>query len=195
MVHLVIYGLLGRLVIMMPIGMPGVVKAAGVWLLGLAILILFAPGTEPTAGRIRTHFYGICDGHTNASVCAAVRSASGAQALAVASFCGARIGKNVSIGWFASVMARDRVWRLCRSTPVDAGFALTACCVLGRQSEISSFTLIYGSSDLVIGDQSYVGPQCLINADEPVRSAPTRPSVRSMVFTHGSFLPFTQGTG
>ncbi|HPF28029.1 MAG: OpgC domain-containing protein [Caldilinea sp.] len=38
-VHLVIYGLLGRLVIMMPIGMPGVVKAAGVWLLGLAILI------------------------------------------------------------------------------------------------------------------------------------------------------------
>ncbi len=38
-VHLVIYGLLGRLVIMVPIGMPGVVKAVAVWLVGLAILI------------------------------------------------------------------------------------------------------------------------------------------------------------
>ena len=38
-VHLVIYGLLGRLVIMVPTGMPGVVKAVAVWLVGLAILI------------------------------------------------------------------------------------------------------------------------------------------------------------
>ena len=38
-VHLVIYGLLGRLVIMVPIGMPGVVKAVAVWLVGLALLI------------------------------------------------------------------------------------------------------------------------------------------------------------
>uniref|UniRef100_A0A7C1JVP2 Heparan-alpha-glucosaminide N-acetyltransferase catalytic domain-containing protein n=1 Tax=Caldilinea aerophila TaxID=133453 RepID=A0A7C1JVP2_9CHLR len=38
-VHLVIYGLLGRGVDLLPVAAPGVVKAVGVWLIGLAILV------------------------------------------------------------------------------------------------------------------------------------------------------------
>ena len=109
-------------------------------------------------------------------------------------FCGARIGKNVSIGWFASVMAREIEFGDYAEVRPLTLIRLDGVLRLGRQSEISSFTLIYGSSDLVIGDQSYVGPQCLINADEPVRIGTySALGPRSMVFTHGSFLPFTQG--
>ncbi|HQY92595.1 MAG: OpgC domain-containing protein [Caldilinea sp.] len=38
-VHLVLYGLLGRLVGLLPVAGPGVVRAVAVWLVGLAILI------------------------------------------------------------------------------------------------------------------------------------------------------------
>lgn len=107
---------------------------------------------------------------------------------------GARIGKNVSIGWFATVMATEiELGDYAAVRPLTL-VRLDGALRLGRQSEISSFTLIYGSSDLVIGDQSYIGPQCLINADEPVRIGTySALGPRSMVFTHGSFLPFTQG--
>lgn len=65
---------------------------------------------------------------------------------------------------------------------------------LGSYSEISSFSLIYGSSSLIIGDHSYIGPQSLINADEEVRLGHgSALGPRSMVFTHGSFLPYTEG--
>lgn len=65
---------------------------------------------------------------------------------------------------------------------------------LGDYSEISSFTLIYGSSSLVVGDHSYIGPQSLINADEEVHIGHgSALGPRSMVFTHGSFLPYTEG--
>ncbi len=109
-------------------------------------------------------------------------------------FCGARIGKKVSIGWFATVMAREiEIGDHAAVRPLTL-IRLDGALRLGRQSEISSFTLIYGSSDLVIGDQSYIGPQCLINADEPIRIGTySALGPRSMVFTHGSFLPFTQG--
>lgn len=109
-------------------------------------------------------------------------------------FCGATVGRKVSIGWFASVMAREiEIGDYAAVRPLTL-IRLDGALRLGRQSEISSFTLIYGSSDLVVGSQSYVGPQCLINADEPVRIGTySALGPRSMVFTHGSFLPFTQG--
>lgn len=109
-------------------------------------------------------------------------------------FCGATVGRKVSIGWFASVMAREiEIGDYAAVRPLTL-IRLDGALRLGRQSEISSFTLVYGSSDLVIGSQSYVGPQCLINADEPVRIGTySALGPRSMVFTHGSFLPFTQG--
>jgi acetyltransferase-like isoleucine patch superfamily enzyme len=65
---------------------------------------------------------------------------------------------------------------------------------IGAHSEISSFNLIYGSSGLTVGDHSYIGPQSLINADEEVRLGQgSALGPRSMVFTHGSFLPYTEG--
>ena len=76
---------------------------------------------------------------------------------------------------------------------------LTLICLSGRvelgaYAEISSLTLVYGASSLIVGAHSYVGPQSLINADEVVRlGRGSALGPRSMVFTHGSFLPYTEG--
>lgn len=109
-------------------------------------------------------------------------------------FCGARVGKHVSIGWFASVAAREIELGDYAAVRAVTLIRLDGAFRLGRQSEISNFCLIYGASDLVIGDQCYIGPQSLINCDEPVQMGYySALGPRSMVFTHGSFLPFTQG--
>ena len=109
-------------------------------------------------------------------------------------FAGARVGKHVSIGWFASIAAREIELGDYAAVRAVTLIRLDGAFRLGRQSEISNFCLIYGASDLVIGDQCYVGPQSLLNCDEPVRMGYySALGPRSMVFTHGSFLPFTQG--
>lgn len=109
-------------------------------------------------------------------------------------FCGARVGKHVSIGWFASIAAREIELGDYAAVRAVTLIRLDGAFRLGRQSEISNFCLIYGASDLEIGDQCYVGPQSLLNCDEPVRMGYySALGPRSMVFTHGSFLPFTQG--
>src|SRR5512136_2786535 len=84
-------------------------------------------------------------------------------------FCAAKIGRGAHIGWFSAVMG-------CQVELGDESVIrpltlinLSGQVKLGRYSEISSFNLIYGSSSLLIGDDCYIGPQCLINADEPVR--------------------------
>jgi len=109
-------------------------------------------------------------------------------------FCSASIAPGARIGWFSSVvgsrvvLGRDST--ICALTLIRLGGELR----VGDESEISSFCLIYGASDLIVGDRSYIGPQSLINADEPVllgHGSALGP--RSMVFTHGSFLPFTKG--
>ncbi len=109
-------------------------------------------------------------------------------------FCAARIGQHAHIGWFSAVLGRRvelghysviRPFTLIR---LDGDFRL------GSYSEISSLTLIYGSSSLIVGDQCYIGPQSLINADEEVRLGnESALGPRCMVFTHGSFLPYTEG--
>lgn len=109
-------------------------------------------------------------------------------------FCGAKIGRRARIGWFSAVMGRH----------VELGehsvirpftlVNLAGQIRLGDYSEISSFTLIYGSSSLIVGDHSYVGPQSLINAEEEVHlGQESALGARSMVYTHGSFLPYTEG--
>lgn len=109
-------------------------------------------------------------------------------------FCAARISPHAHIGWFSAVMGRR----------VELGYhsvirpftliRLDGDLKLGHYSEISSFTLIYGSSSLIVGDQCYIGPQSLINADEEVRLGnESALGPRCMVFTHGSFLPYTEG--
>jgi hypothetical protein len=84
-------------------------------------------------------------------------------------FCGARVGKHVSIGWFASIAAREIELGDYAAVRAVTLIRLDGVFRLGRQSEISNFCLVYGASDLEIGDQCYVGPQSLLNCDEPVR--------------------------
>ncbi len=109
-------------------------------------------------------------------------------------FYGAKIGHRAHIGWFSAVMGRQiELGDHCIIRPFTL-IRLDGELRLGHYAEISSFTLVYGSSGLMVGDGSYIGPQCLINADEMVRlGRGSALGPRSMIFTHGSFLPFTEG--
>lgn len=108
--------------------------------------------------------------------------------------CGARIGRNVQIGWFASVMGRHI--SLGDHCAIRA-LTLIRCggdVAIGPYALVSSFTLVYGARGLRLGAHSYVGPQCLINTEEEVRIGNwSALGARCMVYTHGSFLPFTEG--
>jgi acetyltransferase-like isoleucine patch superfamily enzyme len=109
-------------------------------------------------------------------------------------FCGARIGRGARIGWFAAVSGRHIA--LGEGSEVRS-FTLIQCggdLHIGAYAIVSSFTLVYGASDLIVGANSYIGPQSLINCDEPVRlGSHSALGARAMVYTHGSFLPFTEG--
>jgi len=107
---------------------------------------------------------------------------------------GARIGKHASIGWFSSLVgSRITLGAHSLVRPFTLIY-LSGKLELGAYSEISSFNLIYGSSDLTIGEGSYIGPQCLINVEQPVLIGDESAlGPRSMLFTHGSFLPYTEG--
>jgi acetyltransferase-like isoleucine patch superfamily enzyme len=109
-------------------------------------------------------------------------------------FCGAKIGRRARIGWFSAVMGREiQLGEHSIIRPLTL-ISVAGRVSLGDYSEISSFSLVYGSSGLIIGDQSYVGPQSLINCDEEVRLGhQSALGPRCMVFTHGSFLPYTEG--
>jgi acetyltransferase-like isoleucine patch superfamily enzyme len=108
--------------------------------------------------------------------------------------CGARIGRQVHIGWFSAVMGRHiEVGDYSLIRPFTL-IRLSGDVKLGRYSEISSFNFIYGSSSLTLGDHSYIGPQSLINVEQEVRIGHgSALGPRSTVFTHGSFLPYTEG--
>lgn len=108
--------------------------------------------------------------------------------------CGAQIGRHVQIGWFASLMGR----RISMGDYSEVrALTLIRCdgpISIGRYALISSFTLVYGAAGLRVGEHSYIGPQCLINTEEEVRLGRwSALGARSMVYTHGSFLPFTEG--
>lgn len=108
--------------------------------------------------------------------------------------CGARVGKHVQIGWFAAVTGRQieigDYSEIRALTLVQCDGTLR----IGAYSIISSFTLIYGCAGLIIGDHAYIGPQSLINCDEDVRLGNhSALGARSMVYTHGSYLPYTEG--
>lgn len=109
-------------------------------------------------------------------------------------FSKARVGKGVRIGWFSAVVGR-RI-ELGDYSEIRA-LSLIRCdgdVELGAYSIVSNMVLAYGSASLRVGPHCYIGPQCLINADEDVllgRRSALGP--RCQLFTHGSFLPFTEG--
>jgi acetyltransferase-like isoleucine patch superfamily enzyme len=109
-------------------------------------------------------------------------------------FCSAQIGHHVHIGWLSAVMGRRIVLGDRTTIRPCTLIKLSGEVSLGSYSEVSSFNLIYGSSSLTIGDHCYIGPQSLINVEEEVRLGNgSALGPRSMVFTHGSFLPYTEG--
>jgi len=108
--------------------------------------------------------------------------------------CGAQIGRGVSIGWFSTMMGRHisigDYSAIRPLTVINCGGDLR----IGRYSIISSFTLVYGAAGIWIGDHCYIGPQSIINTEEEVRMGNwSALGARCMVYTHGSFLPYTEG--
>ena len=109
-------------------------------------------------------------------------------------FGGATFGRQSSIGWFSAVSAGSVNLGDHAAIRGFSIIRISGALEIGDYSEISSFNLIYGSADLHIGRHSYIGPQSLLNVDEPVRLGDESAlGPRSMVFTHGSYFPFTQG--
>lgn len=106
----------------------------------------------------------------------------------------AKIERGAHIGWFSAVMGREIELGAYSAIRPFTIIKLNGDVRLGRYSEISSFTLIYGTSSLIIGEGCYIGPQSLINVEEEVRLGDESAlGPRSMVFTHGSYLPYTEG--
>jgi acetyltransferase-like isoleucine patch superfamily enzyme len=107
---------------------------------------------------------------------------------------GAKVGKHVQIGWFATLTGRHIAlgdYAEVRSLTV---IQCDGDLHIGAYSIISSFTLVYGCAGLWVGDHAYIGPQSLINCDEDVRlGTHSALGARSMVYTHGSYLPYTEG--
>ena len=107
---------------------------------------------------------------------------------------GARIGRNVRIGWFAGIAAHHIA--IGDESEIRA-LTFISChgdVIIGRYSIVSSFVLAYGAADLIIGDHAYIGPQTLINCDERVQIGDySALGARCMVYTHGSFFPYTEG--
>ena len=114
--------------------------------------------------------------------------------LLLRAFCGACISRSARIGWFSSVAGSTIVLgehsRIRPLTLIRCGGDVR----LGDYSEVSSFVLVYGMGGFALGNHSYIGPQCLINADADVCIGNVSAlGPRCMVFTHGAFLPYTEG--
>ncbi len=109
-------------------------------------------------------------------------------------FTNAHFGKHSHISWFSAVMGNSI--SMGPHTSIKP-FTLIKCSgdvKLEAYTEISSFTLVYGCSSFLTGKKCYIGPQCWINTSEEVRFGDySAIGPRSMLFTHGSFLPYTQG--
>ncbi|MFX0197623.1 MAG: acyltransferase [Candidatus Hodarchaeota archaeon] len=109
-------------------------------------------------------------------------------------YCGARFGRKSNVAWFSAVIG-DRIEFGDYSTVKP--LTVIRCngeVRIGNYTEISSFSVIYGPADFHVGNKCYIGPQTWINVSEDVvigNGVGIGP--RTMIFTHGSFLPYTDG--
>jgi acetyltransferase-like isoleucine patch superfamily enzyme len=109
-------------------------------------------------------------------------------------FCKGQFGKHASIGWFSALCGNKISMGEYSVVKPFTLINLSGDIQFDAYSEISSFCLIYGSSSLSVGEGSYVGPQSLINVEENVViGKQSAIGARGMIFTHGSFLPYTEG--
>ncbi len=107
---------------------------------------------------------------------------------------GARIGRHVHIGWFSTISAKHI--SIGDYAEIRA-FSIMHCAgevKIGAYAVISNFVLVYGLGSFSAGKHCYIGSQCWINAEEEVRIGNVSAlGPRCMIFTHGSFLPYTEG--
>ncbi|MBI5302384.1 MAG: acyltransferase [Chloroflexi bacterium] len=109
-------------------------------------------------------------------------------------FFNAKIGRHVELDWLTSIAARHIELGDHSAIRMGTLIRLNGDFKLGAYGEISIFNLIYGSSTFSAGNATYIGPQCIINAEETVQIGNgSALGPRSMVFTHGSFLPYNEG--
>ncbi|HSH01205.1 MAG TPA: transferase [Anaerolineae bacterium] len=107
---------------------------------------------------------------------------------------GAHIGQFVHLGWFTFIDASEIVLDDHVTIRSFTIIKLAGKLHLGAYSQISILNLIYGTSSLVMGEFCYIGPQVLINVDEPITiGRATGIGPRSMLFTHGSFQSYLEG--
>lgn len=109
-------------------------------------------------------------------------------------FAGARIHPRAHLGWLSAVSGQSvemGAYSVIRPLTI---IRVEGDVTLGAYAEISSFTLVYGAAGLHLGEGSYIGPQSLLNCEEDIRiGRGSALGARSMVYTHGSFLPYTEG--
>ncbi len=106
---------------------------------------------------------------------------------------GAKIGKHVSIHPGVLILANEVVI-------MDDSYLRFGTMVncrrfeVGRKCRLGYFIIVKGMTDLIIGDACVIGPKTMINCDCPVTLGyycGIGPGCT--LFTHGSFLPVTEG--
>ncbi|RMD83591.1 MAG: hypothetical protein D6815_06130 [Candidatus Dadabacteria bacterium] len=107
---------------------------------------------------------------------------------------GHEIGRGTHISPFAVVLAphvsigeHSRIWPLCIVTSHSA-------LRIGSYCQITPFAFVYGDSEFIMKDGSYIGTRAIINTTAPVTIGPNAgigPSC--MLYTHGVFLPYSHG--
>jgi acetyltransferase-like isoleucine patch superfamily enzyme len=110
---------------------------------------------------------------------------------------GAQIGRGVSIGFGSFILADSFSKIRIGDYSKIRQFTLIACSEvsIGPYSEIAMFVWIWGAGKLRIADKCYVGPRCVINLrrNDFTMGSYAGLGPGSMVYTHGQWLPYTQG--
>jgi len=108
--------------------------------------------------------------------------------------CGAQFGCKSRIGWFSSITGiRISLGDYSTVKPLTI-IRCNGDVRIGNYTEISSFSVIYGCANFQVGNRCYIGPQSWINVSEDVvMGNGVGIGPRTMIFTHGSFLPYTEG--
>ena len=106
---------------------------------------------------------------------------------------GAKIGKHAVIHPCVLILARQV--EIGSSAKIRFGTMVNVRAFkLGEKSLVGYFVHTKGMSDLIVGSACVIGPQTLINCDCPViLGYYSAIGPRSTLFTHGSFLPVTEG--
>jgi acetyltransferase-like isoleucine patch superfamily enzyme len=109
-------------------------------------------------------------------------------------FLGFKVHSSVRIGLFTMILADDI--EIGKYSKIGS-FTIIKCdrkLVMKDSAEISSFVLIYGERSLLMDSASYVGPKAVLNVSRDITIGYySAIGPGSYVFTHGVWLPYTEG--